>query len=389
MKKKMARDVVLAVCVAFMLVLGVGCGKAQGSGNGGDDVGSESAAANGSELDQSDPMADGRIDVSTTGVQTATYHGAKYIVSDVTVDQRTGDGLTEGLGLQEICVIDQPAAWEHIGSIGWDRNSISYSKIQTPWGTASYRYEYINEASGAQGDEGRSRTSEDGYFNGHEGVEHAEVGDHSVAYVFEDLASMDSSMGIPDLEAMGEGEEGGATYREVAVYTFEQRDDKCAFTVTVTCQVTDEDAFDLTAEDIVREVYEPLTFEPKGATVDAASFVSDVTLTNADGSEELVLRREGDSLMNYAEHSVMLLAESQGVDVLASATYDFAPEGSAPEDAEQYDIDGRNVMVEVERQLLVAWTDVNGSPLRIEANMFDGEDVEATLERVAAGRIEA
>lgn len=389
MKKIMARYGALAVCMALMLVFGVACGKAQGSANDGDGAASGSAVANDSERNQSDPTADGRIDVSTTGAQTATYHGAKYIVSDVTVDQRTSDGSLEGLGLQEICVVNQPASWERIGSIGWDRNSISYSKIEMPWGTLSCRYEYLNEASGAQSNEAGSRTSEDGYFNGHEGVEHTKVGDHNVAYVFEDLASMESGMSIPDLEAMGEGEEGGASYREVAVYAFEQRDDKCAFTITVTCQVTDEDAFDLTAEDIVREVYEPLTFEPKGATVEAASFVSDVTLTNSDGSKELVLRREGDSLMSYTEHSAMLLGESQGSDALASATYDYAPEGSAPEDAEEYVVDNRDAMVEAEGQLLVVWTDVNGSPLRIEANMFDGEDVQATLERVVAGRITA
>lgn len=382
MKKRMARDGVLAVCVALMLVFGVACSKAESSASGSDGAASESNATSGSQRDQSDPTADGRIDVTTTGTQTATYHGAKYIVSDVTVDQQTGDALTDGLGLQEICVVNQPAAWENIGSIGWDRNSISYSKIETPWGTVSYRYEYLNEAGGV---ETSSRTSEDGFFKGHEGVEHMEVGDHAVSFVYEDLTSTDLAMGIPDLEATAEGASG----REVSVYAFEQRGDKCAFTVTVTCEVTEEETFDLAGDDIVRAAYAPLTFEPKGATVNAASFLSDITLTNSDGGTELVLRRVGDSLVSYTEHSAILLGESQTSGALASATYDFAPEGSAPEYAEKYEAGDRDVMVVVEGQLLIAWTDVNGSPLRIEANILDGEDVKATLDRVVTGRIVA
>lgn len=376
--KNLTRNVASFVCSAALALCVAGCGQPAETNKTTD----AEAPVHESQRDETDPTADGRIDVTTTGEQVATFHGAKYIVSDVTVDQESGEGLDEGLGLQEICVVDQPDSWKTIESIGWDRNNLSYVNVAMPWGTVSYRYGYINEASGVEGIEEWSRTNETSYFEGYDSIEHTKVGDHDVAYVA-DRGTIEGAMGIEDLEAMAEA---GADSKSVSVYTYEQRADKCAFVISIACQVND-DSTELSDEDIIADAYAPLEFKEKGSQVDAASFVSDLTLTNADDSASVVIARKGDVLISYTEHMAMLLGESNSEDMIASVTYDFAPEDAPADDVEEHEVDGKAVRVQMGEFTMIAWVDVDGNPLRIEANMLENEDVDATLERVFAGRL--
>lgn len=374
--KNITRNAVSFVCAAALTLCVAGCGQPEQT-----EQGDAQAPERVTQRDETDPTADGRIDVTSTGEQVATFHGPKYIVSDVTVDQESGENLTEGLGHQEICVVNQPESWESIESIGWDRNSLSYTNVAMPWGTVSYRYGYINEASGVEGIEEWSKTSEEGYFEGYDSIQHTQVDDHDIAYVSDDETL--GVMGIEDLEAMA-GED--ASTRSVSVYTYEQRADKCAFTVSIVCQVNDESTT-LSDEDIIRDAYAPLEFHAKDDQVGAASFVSDLTLTNADGSASIVVARKGDSLISYTDHMVMLLGESDSIETMASATYNFAPEDAPAEDAEQHEVDGKTVLVQAGEFSMITWVDVDGNWLRIEANNLENEDVDAMLNRVVAGRL--
>lgn len=396
--KTVSWRVATLACAAALSLTVSGCGRPAADQQ---DASTAATGAGASQRDDAKPLADDGIDVKATGSQVATYHGPKYIVSDVTVDQATGDSLTEGLGLQEICVVNQPDSWGQIASIGWDRNSISYTQVATAWGTVSYRYEYVNEASGVDTTKASSRTTEAAYFEGFGNVEHVQVGDRKVAYVVEEEAGEDLSMGFVDLEAEaaaaaeGGGEAVDVTPEEAAptagvmVYAYEQRADKCALLVTVTCQVNQGASFNQTGEEIVREAFAPLEFKAAGDEVDAASFLSDVTISNADSSRQVVIARNGESLLSYTEHMALLLGDSPSADSIATVTYDFAPQEHADESAEAYGVDGFEVFARVDEtsNVLTAWLEVNGSPLRIETSCAPGEDVDSVLARLVEGRI--
>lgn len=381
--KKLSTKAAAFACAAALVLSTAGCGQPEATQQQ-EASGQSQAPAGASQRDETDPTADGRIDVTATGEQVATYRGAKYIVSDVTIDQEVGDRITEGLGLQEICVVNQPESWESIESIGWDRNSISYAKVAMPWGTVSYRYSYINEASGVEGIEDWSSTNEKSYFEGYDNVEHVDVNGHTVAYITDTESTPMVDMGIEDLEAKADGTV--SDEHAISVYAYEQRDDKCAFLVSISCAVNDS-AVELSAEDLIKDAYAPLEFAEKGSQVNAASFVSDLTIANADGSASVVIARKGDALISYTEHSVMLLGDSDSLDTIASTTYSFAPEDAPDEDAETYEIDGRTVRARLDDFAVVGWVDVDGGTLRVESNYLDGEDAQAALERALTGRL--
>lgn len=384
--KTLSQKVVACACAAALSLTFAGCAQqAEQAEQPATQEATEDQGGRAAVRDESDPAADGRIDVTQTGSQVATFRGSKYIVSDVTVDQQTGEGLTEGLGLQEICVVEQPAEWGDISSIGWDRNSISYTNVAMPWGTASYRYEYVNEASGVEGTEEFSRASEEAYFAGFDQVEHVDVDGHAVSYMVDDAAS--GAMGIEDLEAEGMGVE--VPQRTISAYCFEQRADKCAFLATVTYQVADDSAFDLSAEDVVRDAYAPLRFFEKGGEVDAASYLSDVVITSADGASELTIARNGNVLVSYTEHSVLMLDEQSVSEDIATVSFDYAA-GEAPyDDLTEYEIAGHVVRAREEEGMLGAWVDMAGGTLYVETGIDEVEDVETVLNRIVGEGIAA
>lgn len=333
---------------------------------------------------------DGRIDVSHTGTSVATYYGAKYIVSDATIDQSQGEG---DFGLQEVCVVRQPSAWEDMDSIGWTRNSISYTNVSLPWGSASYSYSYMNEA-GAQSEEQRwSRTTEESYFAGAEGVGHLDVDGHQVAYLRSD--SDQGDMGIVDMEAQAGT---GGSDAVITLYTYEQRGEKCAFSCNATWVVAQGTQGDHTDEELLRMVYEPLSFAQKDEEVDAASFAADLCITNAQGNKELVISRANDDLLSYAQHSVVLMEGDDPDALMRTTVYDFASGDEPLADAEQLEVGGRTVLASVSEtedggetgflvRTLDAWVDYDGSTLHVEATMGAQEDLHAAIERVFAQRV--
>gem|GEM_PF-5546738 len=342
------------------------------------------------------------IDITTLGNVVATYEGAKYIVSDATVDQTTGSDAQADFGLQEVCVVHQPESWGQDGSLGWSRNSISYTYLPTEWGSITYNYSYRNE-SGAQASQGPSRTTEEAYFDGLGEVQHVTIGDREVAYVVDENNS--TVMGIPDLEAQAaaegqpEGADPAADGRTIAVYAFEKRADKCAFNVSIVCNVNPGAAFDLTGEQLVAQAYEPLEFiayQP-GMVLDAASYRSNLTIADAAGERRLVVALKGGDLLSYGAHQVALVDIAGEGMTKNPVRYDFAPTDTAPEGAEQREVEGHAASVNVAEQswgtgegapvdrVLNAWVDFDGSPLRIEAILTQDEDVDAALTRLVGG----
>lgn len=393
-KSKIVKAQVL-ICATALAVTAVGCSAPDNTSKQ-----AEQASASGQPVsaptahDQTDPKADGRIDVTSTGEQTATFRGPKYIVSDATISQGTGEGLNEGLGLQEICVVNQPEAWQEIDSLGWDRNSISYTGITMPWGKASYRYEYANEASAVEGVQEWSRTDVNAYFAGLGDVKEIEVNGHKISYLFDEAAA---NAGLEDLEAEAMGIE-QTPGRSVSVYTFEQRGDKCSFLTNVNCTIQDESTT-LDPETIIKDVYAPLTFANKDEKINAASYLSDVEITSANNDHKIVLARKKDALASYSQHSVTMMGDSQSDFFSAISTYDYAPQAAAPEDAEEHTLGDRTFRVVITETpwsygeesgadyKMEAWTDVEGETLRIEAAKGAEEDVETVLQRVMDGRI--
>ncbi len=378
------------VCAAMLSLSLVGCGSQSSSSS------TQSAS---SEVEQSvhnakDPTANGRIDASNTGKQVATYHGAKYITSDATADQ-----TTDNMGVQEICVVHQPESWKSISSIGWDRNSISYASVSMPWGEASYRYEYANDAGAPQEMQEWSRTNEQNYFSGMENVQHMDVNGRSVGYVFDNSGEDSGAMGIEDLEAQAMGVQEGSSVRTISVYTYEQRGDKCSLLITATYNVNSDADFNPSAEQMVQEAYAPLEFAQKDANVDAASFLSDLVITNGEGNHELTIKRNGSALMSYMEHSVALLDNAQNDSLIPVMTFDFATSEPVPEGAGEYNVGERVVRAveettvlegeegAIEERSVHAWLDIDGTTLYVDANMKDGELVEDALTRLIADRI--
>lgn len=379
-----ATTLLLAGAMAFALV---GCGQGQPAGSQDATAGADSVAA-------SATLAS--IDVAKLGAAVATYDGAKYIVSDATVDQGVADDEQVDLGLQELCVVRQPAAWGTDGMIGWGRNSISFMYVPTDWGSVTYSYSYRNEAGAAQGTQRPSRATEEGYFNGMGDVQHTAVGDHDVSYVVDQEEG--TAAGIPDLEAQA-AEAGSDGERTVAVYAFEQRADKCAFNVSVVCSVDAGATFELTGEQLVAQAYEPLEFVAYGtdAQVDAASYRADMTIADAANERALVVAQKGGDLLSYGAHEVGLVDSVEGQLAKNPVRYDFAPADEPAQDAETHEVDGLAVRTNVVEQnwgtgedapverILHAWVDLDGKPLHIEAILSQDEDVDATLARLVGG----
>lgn len=333
---------------------------------------------------------DSRIDVSDTGADVATYQGAKYIVSDATIDQGSNDG---DYGLQEICVVRQPDAWESVGSIGWTRNNITYTNVVFPWGNASFAYAYTNEAGAQSEEESWSRTTEESYFAGAEGVSHIDLDGHHVAYLRAD--SDQGDMGIFDMEAEENGWNPGSV---VTLYTYEQRGDKCAFSCNAVFTIAEGSSADFLDEDLVKMAYEPLSFAQRDESVDAASYAADLAISNADGTKQLVIGRANDELLSYEEHKVSLLEDDDPDAIMRTTMYDFAPADTPEDDAEKLEVASHTVLATVSEvtdasetglamRKVDAWVDFDGSPLHVEATMGEGEDLATVMERVVTNRV--
>ncbi|MBR3313753.1 MAG: hypothetical protein IKG18_06415 [Atopobiaceae bacterium] len=364
------------------------------------------------------PDAGGRIDVTQTGAQLATFEGDKYIVSDATVDQTKG----EAYGLQEICVIRQPEAWNTAESIGWDRNSITYNNIATDWGKMSYRFEYINEAGSDTLGAAWSRSTEEGFFGEGVDISHASIAGHDVAYVINDDAAYEIALGIKDLEA--QAEQLSQSNKFISVHAWESRGEACAFAATISCEVNTDAEAAIDAEQLLSDAYAALEFvEGSTDNVKAASHKSDLTISSADGTKQAIIKRNGATLMSYTRNSVALSKSEEGVGY-TNLTIDFAPEGgleAMPEvtasterydaaygyvdveasDVEQYEVDGLTVNARVvtatfdmgeqgqsSSSELRAWCDIDGNALYLETPMQEGEDVESALARTLKGRVE-
>ena len=143
----------------------------------------------------------------------------------------------------------------------------------------------------------------------------------------------------------------------------------------------------MSAEQVVRDAYAPLSFKSANEQVDAASFLSDLTISNADGSKSLVIARNNEALISYTEHSVMLLSAADEMETLATTVYDFAPTDAAPEDGEKHEVDGKTALVEWDEYGIVAWLDIDGSALRVETTLRGGEQVDDALTRAISGRL--
>ena len=364
------------------------------------------------------PDAGGRIDVTQTGTQLATFEGDKYIVSDATVDQTQG----EAYGLQEICVIRQPETWNMAESIGWDRNSITYNNIATDWGKMSYRFEYINEAGSETLGAAWSRSTEEGFFGEGVDVSHTSIAGHDIAYVVNDDAAYEIALGIKDLEA--QAEELSQSHKFVSIHAWESRGEACAFAASITCEVNSDSDDAIDAEQLLSDAYAALEFvEGTSEDVKAASYKSDLTILSADGSKQAVVKRNGATLMSYTRNSVALSKSEEGVGY-TNLTLDFAPEGgleAMPEttastdkydaaygyvevdasDVEQHEVDGLTVNARVitatfdmgeqgqsTSRELRAWCDVDGNALYLETPLQQDEDVESALARALEGRVD-
>lgn len=383
-----AATFLLTGAMAFALV---GCGQGQSAGSQDSTAGAESIAAS---------AASASIDVTSLGSAVTTYAGAKYIVSDATVDQGASDGEKVDYGLQEVCVVHQPAAWGTDGTIGWSRNNISFTYMPTEWGSIMYGYSYRNEAGASQEALGPGCASEEVYFNGMGEVQHTVLGDHKISYVFDQEEG--AAGGIPDLEAQAAEAGSDDGERTVAVYTFEQRADKCAFNVSVVCTIDAGAVFELTAEQLIAQAYEPLEFVAygQGVEVDAASYRANPTIADAANERTLVVAQKNGNLLSYGAHEVALVDPIEGQLAKNPVRYDFAPTDEPAQDAETHEVEGLAVKVSIEEQgfgtaedapverILHAWVDMDGKPLRIEAILSQDEDVDATLARlVGDGRL--
>lgn len=388
--KSLAHNAVI-FALAGALTLGLaGCGQAMPSAS--QDGSQGQAAASGDASATS-------IDVTTLGAPVATYEGAKYIVSDATVDQAAASDEQVDLGLQEVCVVRPPAAWGSEGTLGWGRNSICYTRVPTEWGSYACNYAYRNESGVAQGAQTPVRASEEGYFENMGEVQHITIGEHDVSYVVD--KGNESAKAIPDLEAQASEADADAAAgdRSVTVYAFEQRADKCAFTSSVICSVDAGATFDLTGEQLVTQLYEPLEFVPydQAQTLDAASYMADMTIADAADEHKVVVALKGGDLLAYSAHQIALADPTKERSAKHPVSYDFAPTDEPAEDAESYEVEGYAVSASMVEQnwgtgvcapldrVLTAWVDLDGSPLRIEAIMAQGEDMDAALERLVGG----
>lgn len=365
---------------------------------------------------------DGRIDVKSAAPAVATYYGDKLIVSDATSTQEGMETKQDGFGVQEMCVIKQPESWKQISSIGWSRNSISYGNIAEPWGTISYSFEYINEASVGDLDPEISRTTPESYFGSLDDAKEFESDGHKVVYVRDDAPSLDGRFTYEDLEAAYYGVQRD-TSNDVGIHIYEQRGDKCAFTIALTCSVNEGSKVDKTDEELVAEALSVVSFT-KENTANAASCESDDTITSWDNTQSVVVKRNGSDLLGYTEHGLAVSEQVTGENAQMLRThYDFSIDtdsasyaeltGNIDElsedngfsnasvtDVQDFDVDGLKVHARVasaevdygdeveEMRELRAWVEADGGKiLGVQAVMNAGEDVEAAIGRTISGRL--
>ena len=133
--------------------------------------------------------------------------------------------------------------------------------------------------------------------------------------------------------------------------------------------------------------------------MDAASFLADVTISNADNSHNALIKRDGKYLISYTEHSATLLDGEGNEALMLTTEYDFAPKTTASEGAQAYEIDGNTVYAleqtssyegaeeDILESSVEAWVDMGGSTMYIRADLNDGEMIEDALKRVIIDRV--
>lgn len=376
----------------------------------------ENSTTSTSEVAQSTQTTSTTPDVASSSTHTATFDGPKYITNTPMGGQATDEASVS----DETCVIQPSDFLSQAESIGWDRSSITYNHIPKEWGTLTCRYEYITQSTSAPGTD-RTRTTESGYFGENLPVEHTQVGDHNISYVMENSSEELVAIGIVDLEAQAQGNKSSGAY--IMLNAWEQRGDGCAFAVSISCETREDAQVDVSAEGLIAEAYEPLEFLEGNTPAEgtAASCESDVSLTSADESHDVVIHRTQDVLVNLSKHKVVLADPASG---LGSSTlsFDFAPEGGldamversadtstysselgytevGASEVEDIQAEGRvwharvvsktissELDTRTERELR-AWTDVDGNALYVVAGMAEQEDAATALTRVLSGRI--
>ena len=364
---------------------------------------------------------EGKLDVQAAAPSATTFFGDKLIVSDATDTQSGLESNTGDLGTQEMCLIKQPESWTEIESIGWGRNYISYNNIATPWGSVSYSYTYNNEA-GVTEDLGEfSLTTPESFFGSMDDVKELEVNGQKALYVRNDAPSVADRFMFEDLEAAMMGVERD-TSQDVGLHIYEQRGDKCSFVVTVTCKVDQADAFGTSDEDLVKEALSVANFTTENAE-QAASYLSDVVFTSADGSKQVLVKRNGADLMSYTQHGAILAESDEGAEMNSLLVeYDFASGKDADafatstadtqdmsedqgftnvevsdivdREVDGYTVHARTVSADIDmidevitQRQLRGWIEYDGQLLGVEASMKDGEDMDAAIARVISNRL--
>lgn len=365
---------------------------------------------------------DGRIDIKSAAPNVATYSGDKIIASDATNVQEGMESKQNGFGVQETCVVRQPESWTKVLSIGWGRNYVSYAGVEQPWGKGNYTFEYVNEASVEGVDAAVSQATPEAYFGSMQDVKELDANGQKAYYVRDDAPSVASKFVNQDLESMHSDGARDAS-NDVKLHAYVQRGDKCALTVAISCEVDDAGQFGKSDEELVSEALSMLSFN-EADVAKASSYESDDTITSADGSKSVVVKRAGTELLSYAEHSLMISVDGTGEDAMPKkATYDFSVEadhqalaemtgdaGSMSEEngyegvdisgLSDYELGGYPVHARVvsamlnlgdeylEQGELRAWVEVDDKVLVVSAETNPGEDTDAAVQRVILDRLE-
>ncbi len=365
---------------------------------------------------------DGRIDVKKEAPKVATFFGTKLIASDATNTQQGAQSPNTDYGLQEVCVIMQPEYWTQIDSIGWARNSVSYGRIAMPWGKLSYTFEYVNEANVEGLDAEISQTTPEAYFGNMQDVQTLQTDGRTVYFANDDAPSINGRFTIRDLEAPYYGD-GRDTSHDVGIHAYEQRADKCAFTIAIKCQVDEGQQIDETDQELVADALKIVSFGTQEAA-NAASYESDVAITSADKSQSVVIKRNGSNLEGFAEHVVRIVeAPASEEDWGSYIQYDYAFEGDVasyegisaevgeytPDNGYQsvevsdfadYDLDELKAharvvtaeqsmgdVVQTVRELRACVEAPNNKLLVVTASVREGESEQDALKRAVAGRV--
>lgn len=372
---------------------------------------------------QTAPTDDGRLDLQADA-SILTFAGDKAIASDATDTQQGMETSQSGFGHQEVSVIKQPESWTDISQIGMGRNYISYQDITQPWGTLSYEFQYHNDATVEAEDELEwSQTTPEAFFGSMEDVQQIQTNGHTVYYVRDDAPSVAEKFAFEDMEAMLLGEERD-TSNDVRIHAYEQRADKCSFTVAIKCEANEGATIDMTDEQIVEQAFAVVNYV-EGDKANAASYLSDVAITSADDTKQLVIKRTNNDLMGFSKHAVAFSQPVQGDELHPSlvTVYDFSNEldeeafvaqlydtsmysaengydGAIVGENEDHDIDGITVharMMSIDMMWdedittsyqVCAWMEIDGKLLSVRAEARDNEEISDVLARVVKDRIE-